>query len=48
VVREGEVVVRPIMKVTLSADHRVVDGATAAQFLVHLRRLLENPLSMLV
>jgi pyruvate dehydrogenase E2 component (dihydrolipoamide acetyltransferase) len=48
VVRDGAVVVRPVMKVTLSADHRVVDGATAAQFLVHLRQTLENPLAMLV
>jgi pyruvate dehydrogenase E2 component (dihydrolipoamide acetyltransferase) len=48
VARDGEVVVRPIMKVTLSADHRVVDGATAAQFLVHLKQSLEQPLSMLV
>jgi pyruvate dehydrogenase E2 component (dihydrolipoamide acetyltransferase) len=46
--RDGSVVVRPIMKVTLSADHRVVDGATAAQFLVHLRQTLENPLAMLI
>lgn len=48
VVRDGEVVVRPMMNVTLSADHRVVDGATAAQFLVQLRSALENPLVMLV
>lgn len=48
VVREGEVVVRSMMRVTLSADHRVVDGATAAQFLVHLRQTLEHPLLMLV
>jgi pyruvate dehydrogenase E2 component (dihydrolipoamide acetyltransferase) len=48
VVRDGEVVVRPMMNVTLSADHRVVDGATAAQFLVQLKQALENPLVMLV
>jgi pyruvate dehydrogenase E2 component (dihydrolipoamide acetyltransferase) len=48
VARDEAVVVRPIMKVTLSADHRVVDGATAAQFLVHLRELLEQPLLLLV
>jgi len=34
------------MMVTLSADHRVVDGATAAQFLQEVRRLLENPVSL--
>ncbi len=36
------------MKVTLSADHRVVDGALAAQFLAEVRRLLENPVSLFV
>jgi pyruvate dehydrogenase E2 component (dihydrolipoyllysine-residue acetyltransferase) len=36
------------MKVTLSADHRVVDGAMAAQFLGEVRRLLENPVSLFV
>jgi len=48
VVRDGEVVVRTVLKVTLSADHRVVDGATAAEYLVTLRDLLQNPLSLLV
>jgi pyruvate dehydrogenase E2 component (dihydrolipoamide acetyltransferase) len=36
------------MKVTLSADHRVVDGALAAQFLAEVRRLLENPVSLFI
>ena len=36
------------MKVTLSADHRVVDGALAAQFLGEVRRLLENPIALFV
>jgi pyruvate dehydrogenase E2 component (dihydrolipoamide acetyltransferase) len=36
------------MKVTLSSDHRVVDGALAAQFLAELRRLLESPISLFV
>ena len=36
------------MKVTLSSDHRVVDGALAAQFLAEVRRLLESPVSLLV
>jgi pyruvate dehydrogenase E2 component (dihydrolipoamide acetyltransferase) len=36
------------MKVTLSSDHRVVDGALAAQFLQEVRRLLENPVSLFV
>jgi pyruvate dehydrogenase E2 component (dihydrolipoamide acetyltransferase) len=36
------------MRVTLSSDHRVVDGAVAAQFLQEVRRLLENPISLLL
>jgi pyruvate dehydrogenase E2 component (dihydrolipoamide acetyltransferase) len=36
------------MRITLSADHRVIDGALAAQFLQEVRRLLENPLSLLL
>ena len=36
------------MKVTLSSDHRVIDGALAAQFLAEVRRLLENPVSLLL
>jgi pyruvate dehydrogenase E2 component (dihydrolipoamide acetyltransferase) len=37
-----------VMNVTLSADHRIVDGAVAAQYLQELRRLLEAPMSLLV
>ncbi|HEU4785174.1 MAG TPA: dihydrolipoamide acetyltransferase family protein [Ktedonobacterales bacterium] len=48
VVREGQVVVRDIMKVTLSVDHRALDGAIAARFLQELKRLLENPMGILV
>jgi pyruvate dehydrogenase E2 component (dihydrolipoamide acetyltransferase) len=47
VVRDGEVVVRQLMKVTLSCDHRVVDGATGAQFLQTLKKILENPLYLI-
>lgn len=39
-----EVVAHKILRVTLSADHRAIDGAIAAQFLAHLKELLENPL----
>ncbi|MBA3556962.1 MAG: pyruvate dehydrogenase complex dihydrolipoamide acetyltransferase [Gemmatimonadaceae bacterium] len=46
VVVSGEVVVRKRMRVTMSCDHRVIDGATGAKFLQTLRRLLENPLMM--
>ncbi|WIG61857.1 MAG: Dihydrolipoamide acetyltransferase component of pyruvate dehydrogenase complex [Ktedonobacterales bacterium] len=48
VVHEGQVVVRDIMKVTLSVDHRALDGATAARFLQELQRLLEQPVGMLL
>jgi len=44
VVADGQIVVRPRMRVTMSCDHRVVDGATGARFLQTLRRLIENPL----
>ncbi len=48
VVKGGEIVPRLTMTVTLSADHRVVDGADAAQYLGTLRGLLEEPETMLV
>ena len=48
VVRDGAVVVRQMMKVALSADHRVTDGAEGAQFLSEIRRLLESPLLLVV
>jgi pyruvate dehydrogenase E2 component (dihydrolipoamide acetyltransferase) len=43
----GEAVIRPMMHMTLSADHRVVDGAVAAQFLRDLKDNIENPLRLL-
>jgi len=48
VVLEGEVVVRRLMKVTMSCDHRVVDGATGARFLQTLKELLEEPAAALL
>ena len=48
VVRDGKIEIGNIMKVTLSSDHRVVDGASAAQFLQTLKSLLEEPVRMLV
>ncbi|RNC73246.1 MAG: 2-oxo acid dehydrogenase subunit E2 [Desulfuromonadales bacterium] len=47
-VRDGHLLVAKAMRVTLSCDHRVVDGAYAARFLVELKRILENPVLMLV
>ncbi|GAA5521481.1 pyruvate dehydrogenase complex dihydrolipoamide acetyltransferase [Aliifodinibius salicampi] len=48
VVEDGEVVPGKRMKVTLSSDHRIVDGAMAAQFLSTLKQMLESPLAMLL
>ncbi len=48
VVKDGEIAVGNIMKVTLSCDHRVVDGASGAAFLNTFKGLLEDPISMLV
>lgn len=47
VVRNGEMVIRPIMNLSLTADHRVVDGSVAAEFLQRVKTLLENPALML-
>lgn len=45
---EGKVISVPVMKLSLTADHRVVDGAVAAGFLAGLKRILENPALALV
>lgn len=44
----GQIVPRKRMKVTISGDHRVMDGADGAKFLVSLKRLIENPMEMLI
>jgi 2-oxoglutarate dehydrogenase E2 component (dihydrolipoamide succinyltransferase) len=43
VVQKGEVVVRPIMYIALSYDHRVIDGRESVSFLVRVKELLEDP-----
>jgi len=48
VVKDGALAIGNIMKVTLSCDHRVVDGATGAAFLQTLKGLLEDPMRMLI
>ena len=48
VVVEGEVVVRPMMYLALSYDHRVIDGAEAVSFLVRIKELVEDPESLLL
>jgi len=48
VVRDGEVVVRNIMRLTLACDHRILYGADAAEFLSRIRERLEHPLSLVL
>jgi pyruvate dehydrogenase E2 component (dihydrolipoamide acetyltransferase) len=48
VARDNEVVIRQMMRVTMSCDHRVVDGATGAKFLQTFKKILENPLFLVV
>ena len=48
VVRDNEIVVRQMMRVTMSCDHRVIDGATGAKFLQTVKKILENPLYLVV
>ncbi len=45
---DGQIVLRPMMGVSLSFDHRVIDGAPAAAFLTDLKAILENPLELLM
>ena len=46
-VKAGEIVVARLMKMTISLDHRVVDGAEGAKFLQEVKRLLESPKSLM-
>ncbi|HEX6718260.1 MAG TPA: pyruvate dehydrogenase complex dihydrolipoamide acetyltransferase [Pyrinomonadaceae bacterium] len=48
VVRDNEIVIRQMMRVTMSCDHRVIDGATGAKFLQTFKKILENPLYLVV
>lgn len=48
IVKDGQIVVGNMMKVTLSCDHRVVDGATGSEFLQTLKGILEEPMRLLV
>jgi pyruvate dehydrogenase E2 component (dihydrolipoamide acetyltransferase) len=48
VVEEGKVAVGKVMRMTLTVDHRVFYGATAAQFMAEVKRLLENPVTLVV
>ncbi|MDD3789279.1 MAG: 2-oxo acid dehydrogenase subunit E2, partial [Petrimonas sp.] len=44
---DGQVIIRPMMYVALSYDHRVIDGKDSVSFLVRVKQLLENPTDML-
>jgi len=48
VVVNGEIVIRPIMFVALSYDHRVIDGRESVGFLVAVKEALENPIALLM
>ena len=48
VVREGEIVIRPMMYVALSYDHRIIDGRDAVRFLVTIKEMLEDPARLLL
>ena len=45
---EGEVVIRPVMILAVTYDHRIIDGAMAVQFLVRIKNLLEDPYQLLI
>lgn len=48
IVRDNDIVIRPMMYVALSYDHRVVDGREAVQFLVRVKELIEDPTTLLL
>jgi 2-oxoglutarate dehydrogenase E2 component (dihydrolipoamide succinyltransferase) len=48
VVENGEIVIRPVMYLALSYDHRIIDGREAVQFLVTVKQCMEDPARMLL
>jgi pyruvate dehydrogenase E2 component (dihydrolipoamide acetyltransferase) len=48
IVRDGQIVKANVMTLTMSCDHRAIDGATGSQFLAILKSYLESPLAMLL
>jgi 2-oxoglutarate dehydrogenase E2 component (dihydrolipoamide succinyltransferase) len=48
VVADGEIVIRPMMYIALSYDHRIIDGKDAVQFLVAVKEALEDPARLLL
>ncbi|HHY80032.1 MAG TPA: 2-oxo acid dehydrogenase subunit E2 [Thermoanaerobacter sp.] len=47
-VQNGQIGIKPIMEVTLSSDHRVIDGSVAAKFLKRIKEILEDPLQLML
>jgi 2-oxoglutarate dehydrogenase E2 component (dihydrolipoamide succinyltransferase) len=45
---DGQIVIRPIMYVALSYDHRIIDGKDSVSFLVRVKQLLEDPMRLLL
>jgi pyruvate dehydrogenase E2 component (dihydrolipoamide acetyltransferase) len=48
VIKNGQILSRPMMTMTLSIDHRVLDGVIGAQFLQSLKHYIENPLNLIL
>jgi 2-oxoglutarate dehydrogenase E2 component (dihydrolipoamide succinyltransferase) len=48
VVVNGEIVIRPMMYLALSYDHRIIDGKEAVQFLISIKEALEDPVRLLL
>ena len=48
VVQKGQIVIGHTMKVTLSSDHRIIDGVLAARFLQDFKKLMENPATLML
>ena len=48
VVRDGQIVIRPVMYLALSYDHRIVDGRDAVTFLVRIEEAIEDPARLLI
>ena len=48
VVKKGQIVIGHTMKMTLSADHRIIDGAVAARFMQDLQKTIQNPVTLLL
>ncbi len=46
--KDGEIVIRPIMKISLTSDHRIIDGLTAAKFMTDLKVAMEDPLTLFI